>query len=237
MTWILFAQYLCHFHPGFMSAFEWSFLPRYFMALSALQHSHQTFFLLKMSKPAQPVSFYHIHIISVCLTSLGCCCLLSPSIFYSESNSKHILKSEINNNKLQTSIFDLRSDILVPFSSMQGTLQYSPSSCPRSRNHPDTPSFISSEMPNDNAPMKSLRDVRSQSQTSTESLLEWSSGAKLLNTQTHAMLLLNLIEYHRNQQCELCTVQIRSLLLLQILCWVPVFSSFNSVLFSQVICC
>lgn len=127
MTWILFAsKYLCHFHPGFISAFESGHF-----SLSTSWHSQlfniviRRFLALKMSKmskPAQPVSFYHINIISVCPTSLGCCCLLSPSIFYSESNSKNILKSEINNNKQQTSIFDLRSDILVPFSSMQGTL-------------------------------------------------------------------------------------------------------------------
>ena len=41
---------------------------------------------------------------------------------------------------------------------------------------------MSSETPNDSAPIKSLRDVRSQSQTSTDSRLAWSSAVNELYT-------------------------------------------------------
>ena len=47
-------------------------------------------------------------------------------------------------------------------------------------NQPSTGSFISSLIPNESEPMKSLREVRSQSQTSTDNRRSLSPGSSLL---------------------------------------------------------
>lgn len=88
-----------------------------------------------------------------------------------------------------TSIFERIICIFVVTSSTTGMPQNSPSSWLSSLYQPSAGSFVISDIPNDSEPIKSLREVLSQSQTSKDTRLEKSSGARSLkqgwNEVTH----------------------------------------------------
>lgn len=82
-------------------------------------------------------------------------------------------------NSVYTFIWFFNSAISLS-SGGTGTLQNSPSSAVSSLNQPSAGSFMISEIPKDIDPMKSLREVLSQSHTSIRSRRSLSSGFRSL---------------------------------------------------------
>lgn len=64
--------------------------------------------------------------------------------------------------------------------------------------------FISSEIPNERAPMKSFRDVRSQSQTSTDKRLSLSLGSNLLKKVIKLFVIGRKTGPGQCHNCRLC---------------------------------